>query len=92
VHSVQVALQATAGGSTESLSAASMRLMTPVAAAWTAQGFPEQELIDMAVTGSKSMPEASRAALLQSLSVSLPSVSVISDWLMFLTVMVHSAY
>lgn len=77
MHFVQVALQPTAGGSTESLSAASMRLMTPVAAAWTAQGFPEQELIDMAVTGSKSMPEASRAALLQGLSVSLPSVSIV---------------
>lgn len=72
---LQVALQPAAEGSAESFSAASGRLMTAVAAAWAAQGFSEQELVNTAIARSKGMPEAARASLLQGLSAALPSVA-----------------
>ena len=72
---VQVALQPAAPGAPEPLPVAGMRLMTSVAAAWVAQGFPDQELIEMTVTGCKRLPEASRLSLLQRLLTALPPVS-----------------
>ena len=83
VHA-QVALQPAAPGAAVPLPAASMRLMTSVAAAWAAQGFQEQELLENTVAGSRSLPEASRSSLLQSLLALFPSVS--------LTVMHHRSY
>ena len=71
----QVALQPAAPGALEPLAVAGMRLMASVAAAWVAQGFPEQQLVEMTVTGSKRLPEASRLALLQRLLTALPPVS-----------------
>ena len=58
----------------EALSAAAMRAVASVAGAWAAQGFPEQELVDACIAGSRGMPQAARASLLQALSAALPAV------------------
>ena len=72
---MQVALQPAAPGAAEPVPLASMRLMTSVAAAWAAQGFPDEDLIDRVVAGSRSLPEASRLSLLQNVLALLSSVS-----------------
>ena len=51
-----------------------MRLMSSVASAWTAQGFPEQELAEMTVARSKGMPQLFRAPLLQKLPAAVSPV------------------
>ena len=73
-HPLQAVLQPAAEDGAEALSAAAVRAMASVASAWAAQGFPEQELVDACVGGSRAMPQDARASLLQALSAALPAV------------------
>ena len=72
---MQVALQSAAPGAAKPVPVARMRLMTSVAAAWAAQGFPDEDLIDRVVAGSRSLPEGSRLSLFQNVLGLLSSVS-----------------